>query len=249
MIIIKLSGKALNDEEALSYLFSKIQNQKVVIVHGGGKELDELLSALNLKTTKLSGIRVSPQEQMPYITGCLAGTCNKHLQSQAIKHKLNAIGMLCTDYQICSLQPYPSEYGFVAHCSANEVKMLNHLLDYGYVPVISSIGINEQGQQYNINADEVATALAIALKSPLIFLSDVKGVLDNQGQVIEHLDAKTINALLEQGVITEGMAVKVRNALAVSEQSQNPVFIASIFDRDALDRLSSLRRIGTSISQ
>lgn len=247
MIIVKLSGKALHDEQSLNALFTHLKGQQAIVVHGGGVEVDQILKALNFTSTKLQGIRVSPKEQMPYIAGTLAGQCNKLLQGVAVKAQLKAVGMLCTDYDLCALTPYPAEYGQVASCKANDPTLVQMLLDKGITPVVSSIGLNENGELYNINADEVAAALAICFKAPLVFFSDVKGVLDGQGQVIPQIDGKTIATLIEQQVITEGMAVKVKNALEVAQQSQSPVFIASIFDESALNNLASLKDIGTTL--
>lgn len=249
MLIVKLSGKALNDSQALGALFEELKthNEQAIIVHGGGVEVDKILGAFDLQSSKIEGIRVSPSEHMPYITAALAGQCNKVLQSHAIAHGLNAVGLLCTDFNLCALTPYEAKFGQVASCSVKDSTLVKSLLNEGVTPVICSIGINEQGQLYNINADEVAAAIAIAFKAPLVFFSDVKGVLDQNGQVIELIDSKNIEELIATKVITDGMAVKVKNALAVAKQSNNRVFIASIFDEQARLNLSKLRRIGTSV--
>lgn len=247
--IVKLSGKALHSNQALATLFAELKSQDIeaVLVHGGGVEVDQILSALEFTTTKKDGIRVSPREQMPYIAGTLAGQCNKLLQGEAIKNGLKAVGMLCTDYDMCKLTAYPQEYGMVASAGVGDITMVSQLLAQGYTPVVSSIGLDEKGDLYNINADEVATALAIAFKAPLVFLSDVPGVLDANGEVIDMINKAVSDELIASGVITEGMAVKVKNALKVAADSTQPVFIASIFDQGALQNLSKLRRIGTTL--
>ncbi len=249
MMIIKLSGKALNDKDALGALFTNIKasGEQAIIVHGGGVEVDRILSAIGFSSTKIDGIRVSPARHMPYITAALAGQCNKVLQAEAIANGLNAAGMLCTDFRLCALMPYPPQFGQVASCEVLDTKVVQSLMDQGITPVICSIGINEQGELYNINADEVAAAIAIAFKSPLVFFSDVTGVLDKEGNVIEEINSQNIDELISSGVITDGMAVKVKNALSVASQSNNSVFIASIFDEQARTNLFKLRRIGTSV--
>lgn len=250
MLVIKLSGKALSDEHALQALFSQLHlsSQEAIIVHGGGVEVDKLLSALNFKSEKKDGIRISPKEQMPYITAMLAGACNKTLQGLAIKSSLNAVGLLCTDFNLCALEPYPFEYGQVAAVKAKDSSLVAELVHHGITPVICSIGLDAQGSLFNINADEVAACLALELKAPLVFFSDVKGVLDSHGQLIEHIDETLCEQLLADGTINEGMAVKVKNALKVAKHSGAPVFIASIFDAQARANLSSLRCIGTTLS-
>lgn len=249
MLIVKLSGKALNDAKALGALFDKLKatSEKAIVVHGGGVEVDKILSALGLASSKIDGIRVSPSEHMPYITAALAGQCNKILQGVAISHGLNAVGMLCTDYKLCSLEPYEAKFGQVASCSVCDKTLVEDLLNKGITTVICSIGINEQGALYNINADEVAAALAMAFHAPLVFFSDVKGVLDKQGELIESINEQNIESLVAQGVITDGMAVKVKNALEVAKKSNAPVFIASIFDDEAIANLTKLSGIGTAI--
>lgn len=156
--------------------------------------------------------------------------------------------MLCTDFGLCSLQPYPEHYGQVAHCTGNDTNVVTTLLEQGYTPVICSIGLDQDsGKMYNVNADEVAAALAMSFKCPLVFFSDVKGVLDQNKEVIPEIDTPKCTTLIEQGVITEGMAVKIKNALEVAHNSGAPVFIASIFDPIARSHLSQLRRIGTTV--
>ncbi len=249
MIVVKLSGKALHNEQALGALFTQLQaqGQQAIVVHGGGVEVDQILKALDFSTTKKDGIRVSPREQMPYIAGTLAGQCNKLLQGVAVKNGLRAVGMLCTDYDLCSLKPYPQEYGQVASCVAQDGSMVELLMQKGFTPVICSIGLDQQGELFNINADEVAAALAQAFHAPLVFFSDVPGVLDANGEVIELINDTVCQDMIASGVITEGMAVKVKNALQVAKSSGAPVFIASIFDEQALHNLATLRRIGTTI--
>lgn len=249
MIVVKLSGKALHNEQALSALFTQLQaqGQQALVVHGGGVEVDQILKALDFSTTKIDGIRVSPREQMPYIAGTLAGQCNKILQGVAVKNGLKAVGMLCTDYGLCALKPYPEQYGQVASCQAEDTSTLELLLEKGFCPIICSIGLNAEGELFNINADEVAAALAQAFHAPLVFFSDVPGVLDANGEVIELINDAVCADMIASGVITEGMAVKVKNALQVAKSSGAPVFIASIFDEMALQNLAKLRRIGTTI--
>lgn len=250
MLVIKLSGKALSDVEALQSLFKQLkeQEQSAIVVHGGGVEVDHLLKALNFTTTKKDGIRVSPKEQMPYITATLAGQCNKVLQGIALGSGLNAVGLLCTDFNLCTIKPYPQEYGQVGSVEANSTLLMQSLLDHQIVPVLCSIGLDEQGQLFNINADEVAACVSLAFKAPLVFFSDVKGVLDKNGELIENIDEQRCSELIADGTISEGMAVKVKNALQVAKNSGAPVFIASIFDEQARLNLSKLQRIGTTLN-
>lgn len=248
MIIVKLSGKALNDGPGLNRLFKALIGQSALIVHGGGVEVDSLLTLAGAESVKKDGIRVSPAEHMPYITAALAGICNKKLQAAAVKAGVKAVGMLCSDYDLCTVDPYPAEYGFVGHCRVKNFHPVKHLCeDAGYVPVICSLGFNGQGDMYNINADEVAAALAVAFKCPLFFFSDVRGVLDISGRIIEEITSESAEQMIADGIISGGMTVKIKNALETAAKSSSSVCISSL-DSEALeDALALRRRIGTYI--
>ena len=112
-VVVKLSGKALGGVEELSKLFTACRGQKLVVVHGGGVEVDALFKALNLEVKKKNGLRVSPREQMPYISAALAGMCNKGLQALAIKNGLNALGMLASDGKTITVRHLSKDLGMV----------------------------------------------------------------------------------------------------------------------------------------
>ena len=246
--VIKLSGKALEDKKALKELFTAIKGHKAIIVHGGGIEVDDLLKKLNLTTEKIEGIRVSPKEQMPYICAALAGSCNRYLQADAKASGLNALGLIATDGDSVKVEPMDAKFGNVATAKALDSTFLLNLINNGITPVIASIGMDNEGNVYNINADDVALAIATLLKSPLFFISDVKGVKDADGNIIEQLTETQAYDLIDKKVITDGMIVKVKTALSASKTIGRPVFIASLQDPLLLSNLFSLRRIGTAFS-
>ncbi|WP_303962309.1 acetylglutamate kinase [Succinatimonas hippei] len=246
--VIKLSGKALENKAALKALFSAVKDKKVIFVHGGGVEVDALLKQLNLKTEKIDGIRVSPPEQMPYITAALAGLCNRYLQADAKACGLNALGLIATDGDSVTLSAFDKKFGNVANALPANGKFISLLLENKITPFIASIGIDENGDVYNINADDVALAIARVFNAPLFFISDVKGVKDADGNIIENLSEDTALELISKKVITDGMIVKVKTALDAAKLTHRPVFIASLNDPDLISNLFTLRRIGTSFS-
>jgi acetylglutamate kinase len=124
---------------------------------------------------------------------------------------------------------------------------LTTLLDAGYLPVVSSIGFTEQGELMNVNADQAATALAETLGADLILLSDVSGILDGKGQRIAEMTAHKAEQLIAQGIITEGMIVKVNAALDAARTLGRPVDIASWRHADQLPALFNGVSIGTRI--
>ena len=247
-IVLKLSGKALDSTAELLALFKKASGRRLVVVHGGGVEVDALFSSLGLKVEKKDGLRVSPKEQMPYISAALCGMCNKKLQSLAIACGLNALGLTASDGQTLKVECLKPELGMVGKVEPYKAEFLQMLLNNGITPVMASVAIDSKGDMYNVNADHVAVAVAQLLKAPLYFLSDVKGVLDSHGALIENLDRNSIDSLVADGTVSEGMAVKVKSALHASELTGRSVYIASVKDPLLCENLLAGRRLGTSIN-
>lgn len=244
-VVVKLSGKALGGVEELSKLFTASRGQKLVVVHGGGVEVDALFKALNLEVKKKNGLRVSPREQMPYISAALAGMCNKGLQALAIKNGLNALGMLASDGKTITVRQLSKDLGMVGAVEPNDKKYLTLLLENGYTPIIASLAHDDNGDLYNVNADDAALAIARVLNAPLYYISDVPGVLDKEGKLIDALDENKVNALIADGTISGGMTVKVKSAIDATKLIKKPVYIASFKDPNLAENLISRSRLGT----
>ncbi|GAA3592434.1 acetylglutamate kinase [Gibbsiella greigii] len=252
-LIIKLGGVLLDSEEALARLFTALdvyrqQHQRpLVIVHGGGCVVDELMKQLSLPVVKKNGLRVTPPDQIDIITGALAGTANKTLLAWAVKYQINAVGLSLADGGSVSVTQFDPELGHVGKAQAGSPQLLNTLLNAGYLPVVSSIGITAEGQLMNVNADQAATALAETLGADLILLSDVSGILDGKGQRIAEMTAQKAEQLIAKGIITDGMVVKVNAALDAARTLGRPVDIASWRHADQLPALFNGVSIGTRI--
>lgn len=244
-VVVKLSGKALGAVEELSALFKAAKGQKLVVVHGGGVEVDALFKALDLEVIKKDGLRVSPKEQMPYISAALAGMCNKSLQALAISCGLNALGMLASDGKTIKVEQLSKDFGMVGKVEPNDAKYLSLLLDNGFTPVIASLAHDDNGELYNVNADDAALAVSRVLKAPLYYISDVPGVLDKEGKLIDELDENKVKALIEDGTVSGGMIVKVKSAIDATKLIKKPVYIASYKDKDLVNNLLSRQRLGT----
>ena len=243
-LVIKLSGKALGAEPELERLFRALRSagRAFLLVHGGGVAVDRLMTDLGLEVKRVRGLRVSPAEEMPLIAGALAGTCSLQLRGAAVRAGLLPLGLAATDGGMCRVVPEDPELGRVAKTQAGGVEdrgRLLSLLNAGWLPVISSVGLDSEGRLWNINADDAALSVAELLGAPLIFLSDVKGVLDGEKRLIPELTPESTEALIRDGIITAGMTVKVNAALAASRATGAPVSIASIFD-DAVPELLSV---------
>jgi acetylglutamate kinase len=244
----------LDNEEALERLFMALvtyrqQYQRpLVIVHGGGYLVDELMKKLNLPVVKKAGLRVTPADQIDIITGALAGSANKTLLAWAIKNNINAVGLSLADGGSVGVTQLSEELGNVGKAEVGSPALINTLTGAGYLPIISSIGITAEGELMNVNADQAATALAATLGADLILLSDVSGILDGKGQRIPEMSAEKAEQLIEQGIITDGMIVKVHAALDAARSLGRPVDIASWRHAEQLPALFNGTPIGTRIS-
>ncbi len=252
-LIIKLGGVLLDNEKALTRFFTALQEYRtshsrpLVIVHGGGCLVDSLMKKLQLPVVKKQGLRVTPADQIDIITGVLAGSANKTLLSWATRFGLNGVGLCLGDGQLAKVTKISDELGHVGNAEPGSPELLNLLLNAGYLPIISSIGVSIQGELMNVNADQAATAIAETLGADLVLLSDVSGILDGKGQKLTEISATKAQALIDQGIITDGMIVKVNAALEAAKTLRRPVEIASWRHAEKLTDLFNGMAIGTRI--
>ncbi len=242
-LVVKLSGKALGARAGLLALFRSLcaSGRPFLLVHGGGVEVDQLMRRLSIPVRRIGGLRVSPPEDMPDIAGGLAGACSLALRGAVREAGLMPLGLLATDAGISEVVPLAPELGRVAKTRAGDEAArtrLLRLMESGWTPVISSIGMDGEGRLWNINADDAALSVAELLESPLVYLSDVPGVLDAGRRLIPTMNEALAARLIGEGVVREGMAVKVRAALSAARSTRAPVSIASIFDPELPGKLA-----------
>ncbi|WP_323840551.1 acetylglutamate kinase [Photorhabdus africana] len=252
-LVIKLGGVLLDNEEALERVFTALQEyrqtheRQLVVVHGGGYLVDELMEKLQLPIVKEQGLRVTPADQIGIITGALAGIANKTLLSWATKYQLASVGLYLGDGNVATVSQLSEELGHVGKAMPGDAKLLKTLLDAGYMPIISSIGVTDKGELMNVNADQAATAIAQTLGADLVLLSDVSGILDGKGQKIPDINVEKAEQLIAHGIITDGMIVKVNAALDAARTLDRPVDIASWRHADQLTDLFNGVPVGTRI--
>ncbi|WP_428772701.1 acetylglutamate kinase [Vibrio sp.] len=250
-LVIKLGGAALSSSDTLAHLFGAIADYQaqaqrpIVIVHGGGYLVDDLMKQLNFATVKKDGLRVTPFEHIAVITGALAGTANKLLQAEAIKNGINSVGLSLADGGLCQVEQLDEELGAVGKATPGDSQVVKALLASGTLPIISSIGITPQGQLMNVNADQAAVAVAGALQAELVLLSDVSGVLDGKGKLIKSLNKQQAQSLIDGKVITDGMIVKVQAALQAANELGRAIEVASWRYPEQLAELFAGQSIGT----
>ena len=156
------------------------ENTPVVLVHGGGCVVDDMLAQAGFTSEKKNGLRVTPNEQMPIISGALAGNVNKQIVATASQVGLNAVGLSLADGNMVSCTLNPNGLGAVGIPKAQHSKLLDSLLKADFLPVVSSIGMlaaNEQqaGELVNVNADDAAVVICQLLNAQLLLLTDVNG--------------------------------------------------------------------------
>lgn len=236
--VVKLGGALLDDAAALAGVARTIAafQGDVIVVHGGGAEVDRRLAAAGIVSEKIDGVRVTPSEAMAEVVAALAGVVNHALVRALQGAGAKAVGLTLTDGGacVCTRKMTPPGLGHVGEVVGGDGSLWRTLLDGGFVPVLSSIGADADGA-LNINADEAAAGVAKAAgAASLVLLTDVDGVRDAHGSTIAQLGIDAIERLIGDGVIRGGMAVKCRSAANAATASGVPVRIASWRDAGAL---------------
>ncbi|QCI26598.1 acetylglutamate kinase [Buchnera aphidicola (Thelaxes californica)] len=254
-IIIKFGGIFLKKQQFINNFFSilnsnqsVLKNKKIIIIHGGGCLVDDLMNRLSIPIKKKEGIRITDENNIDLITGVLSGTANKIILSQAKKNNINAVGLCLSDGDSVIIKKTTDvKLGYVGIPHPGNPFFLQLLCQNNLLPIINSIGITKSGNIMNVNADLAATALACSLNANLIFLSDVSAVLDGKGKRIKKINQKEIKNLIQQGIIQNGMIIKVQAALNASIILKKSIEIASYNDKNLDQLLFKNHSIGTTI--
>ena len=232
VFVIKYGGAAQTDEGlksdfARDIVLLQLVGIKVVIVHGGGKKINSLLDKLNIESHFEDGLRVTNKDTMEVVEMALSGLINKEITSLLVAHGARAVGISGKDDGLLRASAFNLEkYGFVDKIDAVNEAVINALLKEDIIPVIAPIALGENATSYNINADLAASAIAAKLRaSKAIFLSDIKGVLDKNGELISKLDEAKIAELKSGGTISGGMIPKLEASLECIKAGAKAVHI------------------------
>jgi acetylglutamate kinase len=214
--IVKYGGSAQTDEKlkndfARDVVLLQLVGIRVVVVHGGGKKINSFLDKLGIESRFEDGLRVTDEATMEVVEMTLSGLINKEITSLLNKHGARAVGVSGKDDGMLRATALSrGKYGFVGEITSVEPRLISSLLDDGLIPVIAPIAVGEGGETYNINADLCASKIAAAMKAKkVIFLTDIRGVMDKAGELISKLDEPLVNALKKDGTISGGMIPKV----------------------------------------
>ena len=225
-VVIKYGGAALVNEEIKSTIIKDIALMKFVgfkpvVVHGGGKDINKALERVGIEPQFKDGLRVTDEETMEVVQEVLVGKVNKSLVTELCLQGINAVGVCGKDsgfMKVKKATPNGLDLGLVGEVTEVDTTLINTLLDNDFVPVISTVGVDEEGNSYNVNADYAAVAVAGALNAEkLVFITDVAGVMrdvNDPNSVISTTNTAEINELIVDGTIAGGMIPKVQCCLA-----------------------------------
>jgi acetylglutamate kinase len=221
--VIKLGGSLLEDSSRRNVALATIvsawnSGANVVLVHGGGRQVDAMLARLNIPRRTHAGLRITDAATLDVVVGVLAGSVNKSIVAELTAMGLRAAGFSGADAGTLVARLHPPidgiDLGHVGLVTASSPVLLQSMLAYGILPVVCSIAQGPAGTLLNVNADTAAAAISVALQATsLRFLTDVAGVLDARGKVLAHLAASEAEALMATRAISGGMKPKLEAAL------------------------------------
>lgn len=249
-VVIKYGGHAMGEEEvaklfAADAVLLKMLGVHPVIVHGGGPQISAMLERAGVKSTFIDGLRVTDEATMEVAEMVLSGAINKEIANWITlagrEADVRGVGLSGKDARLITVEKVTRtkkdpdseiekmvDLGFVGDPKRVDPKLIEALIyaDEDYIPVIAPIGVAEDGQTYNINADTVAGALAGALNAKrMLLLTDVTGVLDRNGELIRQMTVAEARAAIADGVATGGMIPKLETAIAAVEAGVGAVVI------------------------
>ena len=235
-LVVKYGGAAMQNDRLKDSVMEDIilmsyVGINVVLVHGGGKEINTVLDKLNIQKEFINGLRYTDEDTMEVVQMVLAGKVNKDLVSKINSKGGNALGLCGIDGKmlLCEELHGDVDLGFVGKIKKVNSKVINDCLQAGYISVIATVGVDEEGNSYNINGDLAASAIAKELKAEkLVLLTDVPGLLKEPSMdesLISVIRKDEIHTLFEDGTISGGMIPKVNCCLDALESGVKRVHI------------------------
>ncbi len=255
--VVKLSGKVTEDPKNLSSLAEELAllhqvGMRLCVVHGGGKQLSELANRMGIEQTIINGRRVTDDATLEMAKMVFAGKINTDILAALRNRGIEAVGLSGVDGNIVHAERRPPkeilnretgersevDFGHVGDVVQINARLLTVLLDQGYLPIISSLGADDEGTVFNINADTIAAEIAIQLQAEkLIFLSDVDGIYLRPGEPqtkVSRLTAREIEKLISDGTATVGMIPKLQSIAELIQRGVHSAHVISGTTRNAL---------------
>ncbi len=252
-LLIKLGGTLLDQPESRLRLATEIRDlashgHRIVVVHGGGKQMTRLLDAQGIQSRFVDGLRVSSPEVIDALLQAVAGSVNKRLVAAFRECGVPAVGLSGVDGGLVEARQMREELGAVGQPVSARPLVLDTLSDQGFLPVVACVASDSNGVIYNVNADQMACICAVSLQvDQLLFLTDVEGVLDGGKQRIPTLSVGECRQLVRDGIATGGMQAKLEAACLTVESGVGAIRILPGFRPSVLAESLSGATVGTKI--
>jgi acetylglutamate kinase len=235
-IVIKLGGSLLEEREtrirALAGIAAEWRaGKRIAVVHGGGRRIDATLARLGIPKETVAGLRVTSLETLEVVVSVLSGYVNKMIVAELHTLGIAAAGLSGPDGGILQAELHPrvegTDLGRVGRMRAASRTLVEAVAESGFLPVIGSVALGEEGELLNVNADSAASALAVALEAKrLLFLTDVPGLIDDKGKVIPRITADCVEQMLAFDVVRGGIVPKLRAAVEAVSGGVGEVIIS-----------------------
>ncbi len=257
IVVIKYGGNAMENEELKNQVMHDIVllwliGVKVVLIHGGGPDVSEAMEKLGKEPHFIDGLRVTDKETMEIAQMVLAGKINKTLVNMLESEGGSAMGISGMDGRLIEAKIKDEKLGYVGEITKINIQPISDLLEKGYIPVVSTIGCDKEGNAYNINGDTAAAYIAGALNAKrLIMMTNVNGILEDQndpGSLITDITVSEAHELREKGIISGGMIPKVECCIkAIESGVRKAVIINGIIPHAIIMELLTNEGVGTLV--
>lgn len=234
VVVIKYGGNAMKNEELKRAVMGDLVllsliGVRVVLVHGGGPEITDMLSRVGKKSEFVDGLRVTDSESIEIVQMVLAGKVNKSLVGLIGEAGGKAIGLCGIDGRLIEARTMDERLGYVGEITSINIEPITDLLEKGYIPVVSTVGCDAEGNVYNINADTAASAIAGMLKAEsLLTMTDIAGLMrdtSDSSSLISQVNVSEVPQLVSEGIISGGMIPKVECCVEAIRRGVKKVFV------------------------
>jgi acetylglutamate kinase len=221
-VVIKYGGSAMEDPDladlfAQDVVLMRLVGMNPVVVHGGGPQISDLMRRLGKEPEFVDGLRVTDAETVDIVRMALVGKVNREIVASVNRHGSYAVGLSGEDAGLINVAARDEKLGFVGDVRRIDPSILERLIREELIPVVATVGVDDAGQAYNVNADTVAGAIAESLRAEkLVYLTNVAGLyrdLADEASLISRIDVDRLAALADDGVLSEGMIPKIRSCV------------------------------------
>ena len=250
-VLIKLGGTLLDSAESRASLSEQIADLaepglEIAVVHGGGKQMTRFLAERGVESRFEGGLRVTTPEVLDAVLKVFAGSVNKELVASLRAAGAAAVGITGIDGGLADAEPMSERLGSVGRILGSNPKVLDALVESGFLPVVACVAGDRRGRIYNVNADQMASSVASAFRADrLFFLTDVEGVRGDGGVLLPRLTTAEARSLIDSGVAAGGMQAKLTYAIEALRNGVGQVLIAPGAEPGVLRRLMTSEKLGS----